>query len=523
MRTDYLVLGVTVFFSVANSATIHLGPPSHTKSGVVPELPDLVKSPTSWSGRLRALSEWLLGRSRHGLRDYEQKHLGLASSQISKYTGDIVLRFNLTTQAEGKALVEASQVLLLDVWSSTKEHVDIRLPERDVPSLLGLLPNTLQHAHALLIPDLGRAIQETFPGAQKPFSDPLLEETSREKVDGSNIFFQDYQPLSVIVPWVKLLESLFPAYVKAFSIGVSHEGREIMGLRVGTKKPEGERKKAIIVTGAAHAREWISVSTVSYLAYSFIINHLKDKRITALVDDFDWIFIPTLNVDGYAYTWEHDRLWRKNRQPTSLSFCKGIDLDRAYDIHWEAQKTQSNPCSDSFPGEKPFEAVESKRLSDWVAKMKEENLDFIGYLDFHSYSQQILYPYSYSCSTLPPDLENLEELAMGLAKVIRLHSGEHYEVASACGGSGYFTQAQTGGGGSALDYLYTHHVPFAYQIKLRDTGSYGFLLPRENIIPTGEESLGVLIYFGEFLSEGVARSGSEIAEHETEIQPELRK
>ena len=198
------------------------------------------------------------------------------------------------------------------------------------------------------MPDLGRAVQETFPGAQKPFSDPLLEETSKEKVDGSNIFFQDYQPLSVIVPWMKLLESLFPAYVQAFSIGASHEGREIMGLRVGTKNPEGERKKAIIVTGAAHAREWISVSTVSYLAYSFIINHLKDKRITALVNDFDWIFIPTLNVDGYAYTWEHDRLWRKNRQPTSLSFCKGIDLDRAYGIHWEAQKTQSNPCSDSM-------------------------------------------------------------------------------------------------------------------------------------------------------------------------------
>ncbi|RPB18496.1 hypothetical protein L211DRAFT_796656 [Terfezia boudieri ATCC MYA-4762] len=523
MRTDYLVLGVAVLSSVANAATIPLGPPSHSKSGVVPELPDLVENPSSWKDRLRGLSERLLGKTRHGLRDHEQKHLGLASSQMSKYTGDIVLRFNLTTQAEGKALVEASQVLLLDVWSSTKEHVDLRLAERDVPSLLGLLPNTLQHAHARLMPDLGRAVQETFPGARKPFSDQTLEEISKEKVDGSNIFFQDYQPLSVIVPWMKLLESLFPAYVQTFSIGASHEGREIMGLRVGTKMPDGARKKAIIVTGAAHAREWISVSTVSYLAYSFIINHLKDKRITALVDGFDWIFIPTLNVDGYAYTWEHDRLWRKNRQPTSLSFCKGIDLDRAYDIHWEAQKTQSNPCSDSFPGEKPFEAVEAKILSDWVAQMKEENLDFIGYLDFHSYSQQILYPYSYSCSTLPPDLENLEELAMGLAKVIRLHSGEHYEVASACGGSGYFTQTQTGGGGSALDYLYTHHVPFAYQIKLRDTGSYGFLLPRENILPTGEESLGLLKYFGEFLSQGVARSEGMIAEPEAEILTELRK
>lgn len=197
------------------------------------------------------------------------------------------------------------------------------------------------------MPDLARAIYDTFPGAAKPFFDPLFEESSKEKIDGSNLFFQDYQPLSVIVPWMKLLESLFPSYVQTFSLGLSHEGREIMGLRVGAKKADGGRKKAVIVTGAAHAREWISVSTVSYLAYSLITNHLKDKHVTALVDAFDWIFIPTLNVDGYVYTWEHDRLWRKNRQPTSLSFCKGIDLDRAYDVHWEAQKAQSNPCSDS--------------------------------------------------------------------------------------------------------------------------------------------------------------------------------
>lgn len=113
----------------------------------------------------------------------------------------------------------------------------------------------------------------------------------------------------------------------------------------------------------------------------------------------------------------------------------------------------------------------------------------------------VLYPYSYSCDVPPPDLENLEELGMGLAKAIRLRSGEHYEVTSACSGTGFAGLIPgTTGSGSMLDYFYGKlHVPFTYQIKLRDTGSHGFLLPKENIVPTGEEMFSMLKYFSQFL------------------------
>jgi len=150
--------------------------------------------------------------------------------------------------------------------------------------------------------------------------------------------------------------------------------------------------------------------------------------------------------------------------------------------------------------------MESHRLAEWAKNETENNgVAFVGFLDLHSYSQQVLYPYSYSCSADPPSLENLEELGMGLAKAIRISSGEQYSVASACEGAvssasgGSVSRLETGGG-SAIDWFYHEMgVRYSYQIKLRDTGSYGFLLPKENIIPTGDEAFNAVKYFGDFL------------------------
>jgi extracellular matrix protein 14 len=95
-----------------------------------------------------------------------------------------------------------------------------------------------------------------------------------------------------------------------------------------------------------------------------------------------------------------------------------------------------------------------------------------------------------------------------LAKAIRVsRKGHAYKVTSACKGNVALTNKKKtvlprieSSGGSALDWFYHEvKVKYSYQIKLRDTGSYGFLLPKENIVPTGEEMLDAVLYFGRFM------------------------
>ena len=81
------------------------------------------------------------------------------------------------------------------------------------------------------------------------------------------------------------------------TIGPSVEGREIPALVIGgTGAPGGP---AIFFQATLHAREWITTSTVLYIAAAMAES--TDPRIRELVSAVTFYIVPTANPDGYVY------------------------------------------------------------------------------------------------------------------------------------------------------------------------------------------------------------------------------
>src|SRR5579859_407945 len=207
--------------------------------------------------------------------------------------------------------------MILDIWSMTQSHVDIRLPKTTTKGFLSLLPGHLTQ-HEPIITNLRAAVDYTYPSERTvlPSLDDLLSraktESARNKAEDihylSELFFSNYQSYETINQWLYLLESLRPELAQVVNLGSSHEGREILGLVIKGSDPakhgkEGSAKDkenrtadrpipGMVMHGAQHAREWISVTTACYIAYEMIARYYVDESVRKIVDEFDWTYIP---------------------------------------------------------------------------------------------------------------------------------------------------------------------------------------------------------------------------------------
>jgi len=305
-------------------------------------------------------------------------------------------------------------------------------------------------------------------------------------------WFTNYKTITQVYAKLSAMQADRPDLVSLFDVATSHEGRQIRGIRI---TGPGSNKPAVQFNGCHHAREWISVMVPMWIADKLVYEYDTNPQIRSLVDRVEWFIIPIVNVDGYAYSWSTDRMWRKNRHaPPPGSSCYGVDDNRNYGVGWGGGGSSSNPCDETYRGTAAFSEPETAAMRDFTLA----HPNIVVTMSYHSYSQLILSPWGYT-SALPPDNDLFLAMDEAMHDAILAVHGMQYDY-----GPIYSTIYQASGGD--VDWYYGHdpnNPIFAFTIELRDTGQYGFQLPANQIIPTCEENFPAALYLAEWAASPV--------------------
>jgi murein tripeptide amidase MpaA len=141
----------------------------------------------------------------------------------------------------------------------------------------------------------------------------------------------------------------------------------------------------------------------------------------------------------------------------------------------------TDPCAQTYKGLAPGDTSENQAMQSQMLAVA-ENQPIALYLDFHSYGNYLLSPYGYT-SGVPANSAAQVGLANQAKAAIQAVHGTEYRV----GPSGATLYTTTG---SSADYAHdVAGAEYAYCIELRDNGQFGFVLPANQIVPTGEEVL----------------------------------
>ncbi len=191
-----------------------------------------------------------------------------------------------------------------------------------------------------------------------------------------------------------------PTIMRKSSLGKSYEGRDMPLIKISDNVAVDEDEPEVLYGAHQHAREHLTVEMALYLVKLYTEGYGKDSRITKLVNGRELWIVPDLNPDGgeYDVATGSYRNWRKNRQPNAGSTSVGTDLNRNWSFKFGCCGGSSgNPSSDTYHGAAAFSAPEIQRLRDFVLSRRVGGVQQIKTsIDFHTYSELILWPFGYT-------------------------------------------------------------------------------------------------------------------------------
>lgn len=185
-----------------------------------------------------------------------------------------------------------------------------------------------------------------------------------------------YHIYQELITELNLIQEEHPEIVSMETIGLSHEGRDIVAVKISDTPQERDKDPAVLFTSLIHGLEVIGLEVLLRLMNKLTADYGKDEYVTNLVKNREIWFIPVINPDGFV------RHHRKN--------SRGVDLNRNFSVGFNRSWLSRWKKWFFHPGEYPFSESETKAVKDFIESHK-----FIIFCSFHSFWGMINFPYGH--------------------------------------------------------------------------------------------------------------------------------
>ena len=309
-----------------------------------------------------------------------------------------------------RALVIALLVALAPAALAAQQHLTYRVAGMTPESLRarGFDVVGVENGTALVVADPVELSRLQLLGGQAQLR--LAPGTDNRRVQNlaavttPTVVYRSYDdPQRGIRAWIDSLARA-NSRVSVDTVGRSYEGRPILAVKIGPRGDAPSRPNVIFVA-THHAREW--AATEMALRLIRLLATATDVRTDSLVNQRDIWVVPVLNPDGYEYTFTTDRLWRKNRRPTTGGNV-GVDLNRNHSTNWGIDDNGSSPdpSSDIYRGPSAASEPEVSALQQFHALHPP-----VVSVSYHTYAGLLLFPPGAVSGILAADLDAYRVLA----------------------------------------------------------------------------------------------------------------
>lgn len=343
-------------------------------------------------------------------------------------------------------LLAFALLLIPSLWAQTPEkysRVEISLSGKDISTLTRLGIETDHGLHApgqMLVADLSASELNLVQNAgfqTKIWVDDLkkdyLDRLSNPSVENrnsncstsgvtpyptpSNYTFGTmggYHTLAEMMAVLDDMRAKFPNLITAKADASdtieTWEGRKIQFVKISDNPDNDEPEPEVLYSGIHHAREPNGTSQMLFYMWYLLENYATDPEVKYIVDNAELYFVPCINPDGYVYNETTDPqgggLWRKNRRDNGDG-SYGVDLNRNYGYFWgnDDNGSSPNPQTNTYRGPEPFSEPETRTMRDFARAH-----NFLLALNYHTYSNLLIYPWAYNNQLAEPALATLGKL-----------------------------------------------------------------------------------------------------------------